>query len=144
MTTTSDDSASTAPAGTVSASERLLFGGELAYDQGWSQHNGTWVKLKFLVPPQILTTLKDVLLGKQALTPLLVRLETGDVRRMAMAVLDWPGRPQQASTTAASPWRATPRSPPPARRTSRAGPPVSGSRWWPCCPWSTTGATART
>ncbi|WP_167352189.1 HAMP domain-containing protein [Streptomyces vietnamensis] len=38
---------------------------------------------------------KDVLLGKQALTPRMVRLETGDVRLMTMAVLDWPGRPQQ-------------------------------------------------
>lgn len=45
MTATTDDASSTAPAETVSASERLLFGGELAYDQGWSQHRGTWVKL---------------------------------------------------------------------------------------------------
>ncbi|MEU4279878.1 ABC transporter ATP-binding protein [Streptomyces tanashiensis] len=55
MTTTTNDTSSTAPtpddtsatpsAETVSASERLLFGGELAYDQGWSQHRGTWVKL---------------------------------------------------------------------------------------------------
>lgn len=29
----------------TSASERLLFGGELAFDQGWSQHRGTWVRL---------------------------------------------------------------------------------------------------
>ncbi|MFJ3581966.1 ABC transporter ATP-binding protein [Streptomyces sp. NPDC090127] len=28
-----------------SASERLLFGGELAYDMGWSQHHGAWLKL---------------------------------------------------------------------------------------------------
>ncbi|MBT2489445.1 ABC transporter ATP-binding protein [Streptomyces sp. ISL-96] len=28
-----------------SASERLLFGGELAYDLGWSQHHGAWLKL---------------------------------------------------------------------------------------------------
>ncbi|MFF9428751.1 ABC transporter ATP-binding protein [Streptomyces sp. NPDC014746] len=48
---TTDATASTAhtddtpPASTVSASERLLFGGELAYDEGWSQHSGTWVRL---------------------------------------------------------------------------------------------------
>ncbi|MEU5918892.1 ABC transporter ATP-binding protein [Streptomyces sp. NPDC047141] len=48
---TTDATASTAPtddtppAETVSASERLLFGGELAYDEGWSQHSGTWVRL---------------------------------------------------------------------------------------------------
>ncbi|MFB7450273.1 ABC transporter ATP-binding protein [Streptomyces sp. NPDC056194] len=45
MTSTPDDTATTAPTETVSASERLLFGGELAYDMGWSQHSGTWVKL---------------------------------------------------------------------------------------------------
>ncbi|MGK5629321.1 ABC transporter ATP-binding protein [Streptomyces sp. URMC 123] len=28
-----------------SASERLLFGGELAYDLGWNQHHGAWLKL---------------------------------------------------------------------------------------------------
>ncbi|MER8234194.1 HAMP domain-containing protein [Streptomyces sp. NPDC094049] len=38
---------------------------------------------------------KDVLTGKQALTPRMVRLETGDVRLMTMAVLDWKDRPQQ-------------------------------------------------
>lgn len=30
---------------TVSDSERLLFGGELAYDVGWDQHEGAWLKL---------------------------------------------------------------------------------------------------
>ncbi|MFD3546339.1 ATP-binding cassette domain-containing protein [Streptomyces sp. NPDC058655] len=29
----------------VSDSERLLFGGELAYDIGWGQHEGAWLKL---------------------------------------------------------------------------------------------------
>ncbi|MFB6615001.1 ATP-binding cassette domain-containing protein [Streptomyces sp. NPDC085524] len=29
----------------VSESERLLFGGELAYDIGWEQHEGAWLKL---------------------------------------------------------------------------------------------------
>ncbi|MER6915593.1 ABC transporter ATP-binding protein [Streptomyces sp. NPDC000594] len=29
----------------VSASERLLFGGPLAYDVGWSQHQGAWLSL---------------------------------------------------------------------------------------------------
>ncbi len=29
----------------VSDSERLLFGGELAYDVGWDQHEGAWLKL---------------------------------------------------------------------------------------------------
>jgi HAMP domain-containing protein len=38
---------------------------------------------------------KDVLTGDQALTPRMVRLETGDVRLMTMAVLDWQDRPQQ-------------------------------------------------
>ncbi|MEV4428964.1 HAMP domain-containing protein [Streptomyces sp. NPDC049602] len=38
---------------------------------------------------------KDVLTGKQALTPRMVRLKTGDVRLMTMAVLDWADRPQQ-------------------------------------------------
>ncbi|MFI8190756.1 HAMP domain-containing protein [Streptomyces sp. NPDC085946] len=38
---------------------------------------------------------EDVLTGDQALTPRMVRLETGDVRLMTMAVLDWKDRPQQ-------------------------------------------------
>jgi HAMP domain-containing protein len=38
---------------------------------------------------------KDVLTGDQALAPRMVRLETGDVRLMTMAVLDWKDRPQQ-------------------------------------------------
>ncbi|MFF5284346.1 HAMP domain-containing protein [Streptomyces sp. NPDC013171] len=38
---------------------------------------------------------KEVLTGKKALTPRMVRLETGDVRLMTMAVLDWSDRPQQ-------------------------------------------------
>lgn len=29
----------------VSDSERLLFGGELAYDVGWERHEGAWLKL---------------------------------------------------------------------------------------------------
>ncbi|MEU9031158.1 ABC transporter ATP-binding protein [Streptomyces sp. NPDC048383] len=32
-------------ASTVSDSERLLFGGELAYDIGWDRHEGAWLKL---------------------------------------------------------------------------------------------------
>ncbi|MFE5599384.1 HAMP domain-containing protein [Streptomyces coelicoflavus] len=38
---------------------------------------------------------KDVLTGEYALTPRMVRLETGDVRLMTMAVLDAKDRPQQ-------------------------------------------------
>ncbi|PWI10881.1 HAMP domain-containing protein [Streptomyces sp. NWU339] len=38
---------------------------------------------------------KEVLTGKTALVPRMVRLETGDVRLMTMAVLDWKDRPQQ-------------------------------------------------
>ncbi|MEO3972523.1 HAMP domain-containing protein [Streptomyces sp. CAU 1734] len=38
---------------------------------------------------------KSVLTGDLALTPRMVRLETGDVRLMTMAVLDWSDRPQQ-------------------------------------------------
>ncbi|MFD3734028.1 HAMP domain-containing protein [Streptomyces sp. NPDC058632] len=38
---------------------------------------------------------KDVLTGKNALVPRMVRLETGDVRLMTMVVLDWKDRPQQ-------------------------------------------------
>ncbi|WP_307544704.1 HAMP domain-containing protein [Streptomyces sp. V3I8] len=38
---------------------------------------------------------KEVLTGDHALTPRMVRLETGDVRLMTMAVLDWKDRPQQ-------------------------------------------------
>ncbi|MER7485332.1 HAMP domain-containing protein [Streptomyces sp. NPDC126497] len=38
---------------------------------------------------------KDVLTGEHALTPRMVRLETGDVRLMTMAVLDREDRPQQ-------------------------------------------------
>ncbi|MFE2276157.1 HAMP domain-containing protein [Streptomyces sp. NPDC059454] len=38
---------------------------------------------------------KDVLTGEHALTPRMVRLETGDVRLMTMAVLDRKDRPQQ-------------------------------------------------
>ncbi|MFD7324765.1 hypothetical protein ACFV9D_27360 [Streptomyces sp. NPDC059875] len=45
MTNNSGNAPSTAEAETVSASEQLLFGGGLAFDQGWSQHRGTWVKL---------------------------------------------------------------------------------------------------
>ncbi|MFE7550229.1 ATP-binding cassette domain-containing protein [Streptomyces gardneri] len=45
MTSTTDDASSTAGTETHSASEELLFGGRLDYDQGWNQHRGTWVKL---------------------------------------------------------------------------------------------------
>ncbi|MFD8523515.1 HAMP domain-containing protein [Streptomyces capillispiralis] len=38
---------------------------------------------------------RDVLTGEHALTPRMVRLETGDVRLMTMAVLDGKDRPQQ-------------------------------------------------
>ncbi|MFD9031007.1 HAMP domain-containing protein [Streptomyces sp. NPDC059567] len=38
---------------------------------------------------------KDVLTGEHALTPRMVRRETGDVRLMTMVVLDWQDRPQQ-------------------------------------------------
>ncbi|MFC5151700.1 HAMP domain-containing protein [Streptomyces amakusaensis] len=38
---------------------------------------------------------KGVLTGDRALTPRMVRLETGDVRLMTTAVLDWDDRPQQ-------------------------------------------------
>ncbi|MGW2332505.1 HAMP domain-containing protein [Streptomyces sp. NPDC001685] len=38
---------------------------------------------------------KDVLRGDNALTPRMVRLKTGDVRLMTMALLDWKDRPQQ-------------------------------------------------
>ncbi len=38
---------------------------------------------------------KDVLTGERALTPRMVRLETGDVRLMTMAVLDWKEGAQQ-------------------------------------------------
>ncbi|MFC4611947.1 HAMP domain-containing protein [Streptomyces maoxianensis] len=38
---------------------------------------------------------RDVLTGERALTPRMVRLETGDVRLMTTAVLDWKDRPQQ-------------------------------------------------
>ncbi|MFF0885328.1 HAMP domain-containing protein [Streptomyces sp. NPDC003456] len=38
---------------------------------------------------------KEVLTGEHALTPRMVRLETGDVRLMTMALLDWKDRPQQ-------------------------------------------------
>ncbi|MDO0935633.1 HAMP domain-containing protein [Streptomyces sp. DG2A-72] len=38
---------------------------------------------------------KDVLTGENALTPRMVRLQTGDVRLMTMALLDWKDRPQQ-------------------------------------------------
>ncbi|MFH8715784.1 HAMP domain-containing protein [Streptomyces zaomyceticus] len=45
---------------------------------------------------------KDVLTGGQALTPRMVRLETGDVRLMTMAVLDWKDRPQQLLVASSS------------------------------------------
>ncbi|MYV69798.1 hypothetical protein GT043_28410, partial [Streptomyces sp. SID2131] len=32
-------------AGGTSASEQLLFGGELTYDYGWGAHNGAWLGL---------------------------------------------------------------------------------------------------
>ncbi|MGW5421983.1 ABC transporter ATP-binding protein [Streptomyces sp. NPDC003943] len=35
----------TTPPSSTSASEQLLFGGELAYDYGWSKHGGAWLKL---------------------------------------------------------------------------------------------------
>ncbi|MFE9096025.1 HAMP domain-containing protein [Streptomyces sp. NPDC007264] len=38
---------------------------------------------------------KDVLTGDKALVPRMVRLETGEVRLMTMAVLSWKGQPQQ-------------------------------------------------
>lgn len=33
--------------GEPSASERLLFGGPLRYDTGWSQHNDAFLELSF-------------------------------------------------------------------------------------------------
>ncbi|MER7909528.1 HAMP domain-containing protein [Streptomyces sp. NPDC096068] len=45
---------------------------------------------------------KGVLTGGQALTPRMVRLETGDVRLMTMAVLDWRDRPQQLLVASSS------------------------------------------
>ncbi|MFI6002066.1 ABC transporter ATP-binding protein [Streptomyces sp. NPDC051366] len=41
----SNGSESNSGAAGVSASERLLFGGELAYDIGWERHEGAWLKL---------------------------------------------------------------------------------------------------
>ncbi|WP_037636987.1 ATP-binding cassette domain-containing protein [Streptomyces katrae] len=41
----SKDPASGSGAAGLSESERLLFGGELAYDVGWDQHEGAWLKL---------------------------------------------------------------------------------------------------
>ncbi|MER5475490.1 cache and HAMP domain-containing protein [Streptomyces sp. NPDC002734] len=38
---------------------------------------------------------KEVLTGEHALTPRMVRLESGDVRLMSMVVLEWKDRPQQ-------------------------------------------------
>ncbi|MBD0711169.1 MULTISPECIES: ABC transporter ATP-binding protein [unclassified Streptomyces] len=40
-----DNDPLTAAKGTPSASERLLFGGELTYEQGWGAHDGAWLKL---------------------------------------------------------------------------------------------------
>ncbi|MFH0516643.1 HAMP domain-containing protein [Streptomyces sp. M41] len=45
---------------------------------------------------------KDVLTGEHALTPRMVRLKTGDVRLMTMAVLDFGDRPQQLLIAAGS------------------------------------------
>ncbi|KQX50098.1 MULTISPECIES: ABC transporter ATP-binding protein [unclassified Streptomyces] len=45
MSAASGEASSVAGAEAPSASEQLLFGGELAYDQGWNSHRGTWVKL---------------------------------------------------------------------------------------------------
>ncbi|MFD8008711.1 HAMP domain-containing protein [Streptomyces sp. NPDC058955] len=45
---------------------------------------------------------RDVLVGERALTPRMVRLETGDVRLMTMAVLDWADRPQQLLVASSS------------------------------------------
>lgn len=44
MTRTSATATAAATDG-PSASERLLFGGELTYDHGWGAHDGTWLKL---------------------------------------------------------------------------------------------------
>ncbi|WP_374195453.1 ABC transporter ATP-binding protein [Streptomyces sp. ISL-87] len=41
----SKETSGEASEGTVSDSERLLFGGELAYDIGWEKHEGAWLKL---------------------------------------------------------------------------------------------------
>lgn len=41
----SEEPSGDAEQATVSDSERLLFGGELAYDVGWDQHEGAWLKL---------------------------------------------------------------------------------------------------
>ncbi|MFG3040931.1 ATP-binding cassette domain-containing protein [Streptomyces sp. NPDC048330] len=46
MTATTGDPGKVAPPkDSPSASEQLLFGGELTFDQGWSRHRGTWVRL---------------------------------------------------------------------------------------------------
>ncbi|MFE9801619.1 ABC transporter ATP-binding protein [Streptomyces goshikiensis] len=45
MTKHEDPAPQDTAAQNVSDSERLLFGGELAYDVGWDQHEGAWLKL---------------------------------------------------------------------------------------------------
>ncbi|MBK0373755.1 ABC transporter ATP-binding protein [Streptomyces sp. RB110-1] len=45
MSSSPDDAAGAPDAAHLSASEKLLFGGELAYDAGWTQHHHAWLKL---------------------------------------------------------------------------------------------------
>ncbi|MFE0652046.1 ABC transporter ATP-binding protein [Streptomyces sp. NPDC059534] len=45
MTAASGSEGSAAGAEAPSASEQLLFGGELTTEQGWNQHRGTWMRL---------------------------------------------------------------------------------------------------
>lgn len=45
MSGSPDDGAGAPDEAHLSASEKLLFGGELAYDAGWSQHHYAWLKL---------------------------------------------------------------------------------------------------
>lgn len=45
MSGSRDDGAGAPDEAHLSASEKLMFGGELAYDTGWSQHHDAWLKL---------------------------------------------------------------------------------------------------
>ncbi|MFH9125589.1 hypothetical protein [Streptomyces globisporus] len=45
MSRSPEDAAEALDEAHLSASEKLLFGGELAYDAGWTQHNYAWLKL---------------------------------------------------------------------------------------------------
>lgn len=104
---------------TVSDSERLLFGGELAYDIGWDRHEGAWLKLGLWtmakqLPRLVGTGLRLARLADARALRVVLASEAG--RGVAQAVgLVAVNRVSGTSSPAAAPTSASRRRCPPSR-----------------------------